>query len=296
MNLRRRSTFLILLLLGVLNMAGMAVSQQPTIPEDARRYWIQGNAAFKEAQSSDGYVEAESLYLKAVQIAPTYGDAWYNLSKTQEKLGKFDEAIQSLNNFLQYSPNDPGIRAAKDHLYELQFSRDEKAKAAASAQQAETDKAARLRDAQQKADYLKGMFAGYRIQTQQVCMNSYVRKYGGPATCTDQEAGSTNWYDMPLEAGEPLVVTLTGEDPDFSLQIGFGNNGFCIKTSDYVPYMTDYANSQWNSCSASSHRTWLRLNLNSVWNGNKAIYQEGCSGDTNQDCVNKSRVYYVLKQ
>jgi len=127
-------------------------------------------------------------------------------------------------------------------------------------------------------------------------MNSYVRKYGGPATCTDQEAGSTNWYDMPLEAGEPLVVTLTGEDPDFSLQIGFGNNGFCIKTSDYVPYMTDYANSQWNSCSASSHRTWLRLNLNSVWNGNKAIYQEGCSGDTNQDCVNKSRVYYVLKQ
>jgi len=120
MNPRRRSTFLILLLLGVLNMAGMAVSQQPTIPEDARRYYVQANTLFRTAQSKDDFQQVLALYRQALAVDPQYGNAWYNLSKVQEKLEQYDDAIASLKRFLAVSPNDPEARAAQDHEYELE--------------------------------------------------------------------------------------------------------------------------------------------------------------------------------
>ena len=120
MNLRRSSTFLILLLLGVLNMAGMAVSQQSTVPEEARRYYVQANTLFRTAQSKDDFQQVLALYRQALAVDPQYGNAWYNLSKVQEKLEQYDDAIASLKRFLAVSPNDPEARAAQDHEYELE--------------------------------------------------------------------------------------------------------------------------------------------------------------------------------
>ena len=120
MNLRRSSTFLILLLLGVLNMAGMAVSQQSTVPEEARRYYVQANTLFRTAQSKTDFQQAAAMYRQALAVDPQYGNAWYNLSKVQEKLEQYDDAIASLKQFLAVSPNDPEARTAQDHEYELE--------------------------------------------------------------------------------------------------------------------------------------------------------------------------------
>jgi tetratricopeptide (TPR) repeat protein len=101
----------------------IASAQQPVgnaTPEEARRYFVQANTLFKSAQSIDDYTQAAALYKQALDLAPHFGDAWYNLAKVQEKLEQYDDAIASLKHFLADSPNDPEARAAQDHIYELE--------------------------------------------------------------------------------------------------------------------------------------------------------------------------------
>ena len=127
--IRIRDIVLSLLCLALLSSAPMVYAQQnAAVPEEALRYRVQADTVFKQAQSKDDYTQAVSLYQKALQVAPTYGDAWFNLSKAQEKLEQYDDAIASLKRFIQYSPNDPGARSAQNHIYELEATRDLAAK------------------------------------------------------------------------------------------------------------------------------------------------------------------------
>jgi tetratricopeptide (TPR) repeat protein len=127
--IRIRDIVLSLLCLALLSSAPIVYAQQnAAVPEEALRYRVQADTVFKQAQSKDDYTQAVSLYQKALQVAPTYGDAWFNLSKAQEKLEQYDDAIASLKRFIQYSPNDPGARSAQNHIYELEATRDLAAK------------------------------------------------------------------------------------------------------------------------------------------------------------------------
>jgi tetratricopeptide (TPR) repeat protein len=119
----RRALFSALLLPSYLWCAALFHGQQATgnvIPEDAQRYFVQANTRFHQAQSPDDYREAAALYKQALELAPHFGNAWYNLAKVQEKLEQYDDAIASLKHFLADSPNDPEARTAQDHVYELE--------------------------------------------------------------------------------------------------------------------------------------------------------------------------------
>jgi ankyrin repeat protein len=108
---------------GYVDIFATLLAQHPAqqIPEDARRSFVQANATFKQAQSIDDYKKALGLYQEALKLSPAFGDAWYNLSKAQEKLGQQQDAANSLKIFLVCSPNDPEARAAQDHIYELEL-------------------------------------------------------------------------------------------------------------------------------------------------------------------------------
>ena len=115
-----RMFLVLVLILGAGSRATLAYAEQNTVPEEARRYYVQANTLYKAAQSKSDYQQAAAMYRQALAVDPQYGNAWYNLSKVQEKLEQYDDAIASLKQFRAVSPNDPEARAAQDHEYELE--------------------------------------------------------------------------------------------------------------------------------------------------------------------------------
>ncbi|MGB2751834.1 MAG: hypothetical protein WBC19_07225 [Pyrinomonadaceae bacterium] len=107
----------------------LAVTMKPApeIPEDARRPFIRGNTAIKNASSAEDYANAAKLYQDALLLAPWWADAYFNLAKGQELHKDFDAAIQSLKFFLMTSPSAADAREAQDHIYALEELRDKKA-------------------------------------------------------------------------------------------------------------------------------------------------------------------------
>ena len=117
---RNPATICLLLFMMCIATAHAQRPAAPAIPEEARRYYMQANAMFRTAQSKDDFQQVLALYRQALGIDPQYGNAWYNMSKVQEKLEQYDDAIASLKQFLAVSPNDPEARTAQDHEYELE--------------------------------------------------------------------------------------------------------------------------------------------------------------------------------
>lgn len=99
--------------------AWVALAQQPAIPEEARKDLLEGNAVLKSAQNVDDYALAESLYQKALALAPAWADAICNLSRAQEGLKKYDDAIASSKKCIQMS-TPAQARVEQDHEYELE--------------------------------------------------------------------------------------------------------------------------------------------------------------------------------
>lgn len=98
-----------------------AFAQQSTIPEEARKNFFEGNAALKNAQGKEDYALAESLYQKALSLAPNWVDAVCNLSKAEQGLEKYDDAIALSKKCIQLSSSTPALaRAEQDHEYELE--------------------------------------------------------------------------------------------------------------------------------------------------------------------------------
>ena len=62
-----------------------------------------GNCLFKMACFED----AETCYLRAVELAPVELLAWRNLAATQTRLGKHEEAMSSVGKYLDVCPEDP---------------------------------------------------------------------------------------------------------------------------------------------------------------------------------------------
>ena len=298
---RNPATICLLLFMMCIATAHAQRPAAPAIPEDARRYYVQANTRVHDAQSPDDYQQAAALYQQALAIAPHFGNAWYNLSKVQEKLGQYDDAIASLKHFLADSPNDPEARTAQDHEYELETKRDEKAKAVAAAQQVEADKAARVRDAQAKLPYLQQLLAGLSVQTEEYCINPRrLPAGGGEGSCTDAEA-ERGYYWIEIKningfggGGEPITVTLGGTNSDV-IEVSLlkpGDAAFCLPVKGISAGQTDFVNIAW-SCGDSS-KIFTRLTLNSNWSGRKAIYRESCLGMKSLDCGEKNRSYEVL--
>src|SRR5262249_50093360 len=57
-----------------------AMQTPPDIPEDARRALVQGNSAFTNAQTPADFARAQQYFQQAINAAPWWGDAYFNLA------------------------------------------------------------------------------------------------------------------------------------------------------------------------------------------------------------------------
>ena len=76
-----------------------AMRRKPTIPVEAKRYYIRGMAIHIDAAGTDDFDKAARAYNKALAIAPWWGQCYYNLAKALESANRYDEAEEAMRNY-----------------------------------------------------------------------------------------------------------------------------------------------------------------------------------------------------
>lgn len=117
------------------------------IPEEARKHFVMGTTLFADAKSPADFVQVESEFKQAADLAPQWPDARYNLALTKEAAGDYSGAMVDLKLYQQFKLSDADARKVQDKIYVLE------AKAGAAARkQAEIQKAA-VAEEQKKQNY-----------------------------------------------------------------------------------------------------------------------------------------------
>jgi len=91
----------------------------PATPEEARRYFIEGNALIKAAKDQKGYGLAIDAYRQCLLIAPWWAEAYYNYAVSLDLANRFDEAMNALKLYIAGNPGEAESRKAQDKIYEL---------------------------------------------------------------------------------------------------------------------------------------------------------------------------------
>lgn len=91
----------------------------PAIPEEARRYFIEGNALFKAAKDQKGYELAIESYRQCLLKAPWWAEANYNHAVALDLANRFDEAMNALKLYIATNPGEDESRKAQDRIYEI---------------------------------------------------------------------------------------------------------------------------------------------------------------------------------
>jgi hypothetical protein len=94
-----------------------------------------GTTLFKDAKTPDDYAQVESEFKQAVDLAPQWPDARYNLALAKEAAGDYAGAMEDLKLYQQFKLSDEDARKVQDKIYSLE-ARAEKAKVAANAKEA----------------------------------------------------------------------------------------------------------------------------------------------------------------
>ena len=81
----------------LLHVRGMR--SKPAIPAEAKRYYIRGMAIHIDATGTDDFDKAARAYNKALDIAPWWGQCYYNLAKALESAGRYDEAEEAMRDY-----------------------------------------------------------------------------------------------------------------------------------------------------------------------------------------------------
>ncbi len=95
----------------------------PTIPEEARKHFVEGTAIVKTAKNPAQQTMAAQSFIEALKIAPWWGDAYYNLGVAQELSEKYDEAEQAFNFYLLSNPSAVEKREVQDRIYGISAKR-----------------------------------------------------------------------------------------------------------------------------------------------------------------------------
>ncbi len=96
-----------------------AMRRAPAIPEEARRYFIEGNALLKAAKNEKGYELAIDAYRQCLLIAPWWGEANYNFAIALELANRFDSSVNALKLYIATGPGEDESRKAQDRIYEI---------------------------------------------------------------------------------------------------------------------------------------------------------------------------------
>lgn len=190
-----------------------AQKSAPAVPEEARRFFVQGNSAFADAKTPADMDRAVQLYRDASNRAPWWADVYFNLAKALEQSEKFDAAIAELRLYLLAAPDAPDAREAQDRIYMLEEKSARVAKAAAeqaAAAQAAEEQAFRRKDrAKVLVNELNAMFSGKLIRKSWVCSLNPDQFTG----CTRAEYEASHWFNFnPVyPAGVKFELSPDGE-------------------------------------------------------------------------------------
>ncbi len=96
-----------------------------TIPEEARRHLIRGRTALEMGQTMAAFHEARREFARAVEIAPGWADAHYNLAVVQAKTGDLNGAIESYHRYLELDPQARDAQKVKDEIVKLEYQKEQ---------------------------------------------------------------------------------------------------------------------------------------------------------------------------
>jgi tetratricopeptide (TPR) repeat protein len=92
----------------------------PTISEEARRAFVQGTSIARAAADAASQRLAVQSFETAVNLAPWWGDAYYNRAVAQDLAGDLASARASLQFYLLTNPPEHDAREAQDRIYSLE--------------------------------------------------------------------------------------------------------------------------------------------------------------------------------
>lgn len=95
-----------------------SMTPPPAIPEEAQRAFIQGNVFMKAAKNADDYKLAIDKYQEALNNAPWWGEAYYNLAMAENSAGNVDAAQANLELYIFTKPKDAA--QAQSKIYEIE--------------------------------------------------------------------------------------------------------------------------------------------------------------------------------
>lgn len=107
-------------LIFVLNGAGAVAAMS----EQAQRHFVRGTAAVELAASRNDLEVAAREFSEAIRLAPDWPEAHYNLGLVREKLDDLDEAISSLNRYLELAPGASDAAQVREMIYRLEYLRE----------------------------------------------------------------------------------------------------------------------------------------------------------------------------
>jgi tetratricopeptide (TPR) repeat protein len=99
----------------------LSMANAQTFPEEARRHMTRGQTAVEMAKSPEEYDLAIKEFEKAIELAPSWPNPYYNLGLVQEMRGKYREAVASLKQYLVLAPNAPDEAAVQEKIYALEY-------------------------------------------------------------------------------------------------------------------------------------------------------------------------------
>jgi formylglycine-generating enzyme required for sulfatase activity len=109
------------LAVGAIIIAGFTSSFGQTVSDEAKRHFNRGVAAVEMAKSPADYEAAIKEFKQAIDLAPDWADAYYNLGKVQEQAEKFADAVVSFKQYLRLSPKASDTDTVKSLIDKLEY-------------------------------------------------------------------------------------------------------------------------------------------------------------------------------
>lgn len=92
----------------------------PEIPAEARQLFLQASGLIRQSSKPAALATPIRLLDRALDIAPWWGDAYYNLARAYELCEHYDEALQHLKYYLETNPAEAEAAEARAHIAVLQ--------------------------------------------------------------------------------------------------------------------------------------------------------------------------------
>ncbi|HDG98988.1 MAG TPA: tetratricopeptide repeat protein [Desulfobacterales bacterium] len=93
------------------------ISSLPPLPEDAHRCIVRGKVLIKDGDFGRAVLE----FRKAIRLAPYFPKLYFNTALVEGKAGNYEKAICNMKTYLEFAPEAPDARAAKDQIYKWEL-------------------------------------------------------------------------------------------------------------------------------------------------------------------------------